>query len=211
MNWSMLGSNRRWLLAAGVAIAGIVLALGLSLGDGSAGGEHRPASAGGSSVPNTSAGRQVPISSVPRDVRGVVRRARRHRKAIGSPARHAFPGAIVPEGPGPYFSTDDISPVRNGWEISNHRRYTAVDAGGNIYHRSLGVLGIFRQNWIKVTQASDIVKVPGAGAIKITKAPLGRGAVQTWAQRRGNLQFVGKRGVRGTLHLRDDTVTIHKR
>jgi hypothetical protein len=100
--------------------------------------------------------------------------------------------------------------VVNGWQISNHRHYTTVEAGGDVPHRRLGVLGIFRQDWIHGTEKSHLVKVPGAGRVKITKAPLGRGRVQTWAQEQGSIRFVGKLGVRGTLHLKNDTVTIQR-
>lgn len=72
------------------------------------------------------------------------------------------------------------------------------------------MLGVFRQNWIKATQKADLVRVPDAGPLKILHAPLGHGSVQTWAQARGNLRFVGRRGIRGVLHLKDDTVTIQR-
>jgi hypothetical protein len=114
---------------------------------------------------------------------------------------------MVPRGPGPYFSSDDLSPVLNGWQVANHRTYTAVDAGGNPYHRKRGELGIFRQNFIHVTQTGGIVPVPHAGPLRITRAPLGRRVI-TSAQRRGVLWFVGRHGVHGKLHLPDDTVTI---
>jgi hypothetical protein len=51
------------------------------------------------------------------------------------------------------------------------------------------------------------VKVPGAGALEITKAPLGR-KVEVWAQKRGNLHFTSKNGIDGTLHLKDDSITL---
>ena len=134
-------------------------------------------------------------------------RVKRLRAGHGLAATSIRPGEIVPGGPGPFFSSDVIWPIRNGWQASDHRSYTAVDAGVDPADRSLGELGIFRQNFSKATQTQEVVDVPGAGALKITDAPLGR-SVATWAQRRGNLGFVGKRGVRGTLHLRNDKVTI---
>jgi hypothetical protein len=54
------------------------------------------------------------------------------------------------------------------------------------------------------------VKVLGAAPLRITGAPLGR-KVETGAQRSGNIRFVGARGVRGTLHLRDDSVSLNPR
>jgi hypothetical protein len=79
----------------------------------------------------------------------------------------------------------------------------------NPANHSVGELGIFRQDFVKATQTQHVVHVPGAGALRITDAPLGRD-VATWAQKRADLGFVGTRGVRGTLHLRDDTVTIER-
>ena len=139
--------------------------------------------------------------------KGTVKRLRSGR---GLPATGTRPAAIVPGGPGPFFSSDTIWPIRNGWEASDHRTYTGVDAGVNPADHSVGELGIFRQDFVKVTQSQRVVDVPGAGALKIIHAPLGA-AASTWAQRRGNLRFVGTRGVRGTLHLSDDRVTIERR
>jgi hypothetical protein len=137
------------------------------------------------------------------------RRVKRLRSGQGLAATSVRPGEIVPGGPGPFFSSDVIS-IRNGWQASDHRSYTAVEAGVNPADRSEGELGIFRQHFVKATQTQHLVKVPDAGALKITDAPLGR-PVATWAQRRGNLRFAGARGVRGTLHLRTDEVTIERR
>ena len=47
---------------------------------------------------------------------------------------------------------------------------------------------------------------PGAGALKITDAPRGLKAAR--APGRAELRFTSKNGVTGTLHLRDDTVTL---
>jgi len=111
-----------------------------------------------------------------------------------------------PEG---FISTMDLWPIRNEWVVSDPRRFTAVDAGADPTDPTMGVFGIFRQNYVWVTQKTDLVKVAGAGALQIPRAPLGQGAVQTWAQRRGNLEFTSKNGVTGTLHLTDDTVTLN--
>jgi hypothetical protein len=135
-------------------------------------------------------------------------RIKRLQGGHGFAATGVRPAEIVPGGPGPFFSSDVISPIENGWQAADRRTFTAVDAGVNPADRSMGELGIFRQNFVKATQNQDVVNVPGAGALRITHAPLGRSVV-TWAQRRGNLDFVGKRGVSGTLHLSDDKVTIH--
>ena len=128
----------------------------------------------------------------------------------GLAATGTRPGQIVPGGPGPFFSSDTIYPVVNGWQASDHRSYTGVDAGANPADRSVGELGIFRQDYSKVTQTQKVVNVPGAGAVRIVGAPTGKG-VATWAQKRGKLHFVGSRGVRGTLDLSDDKVTIERK
>ncbi len=101
----------------------------------------------------------------------------------------------------------ELWPVRNGWEVSDHRMLTAVYAGADPLHRSTGRLVIFRQDFIQVTQKSDMVNVVGTGPLKITSAPRGT-EVETSAQRRGTLTFVARDGTRGTLHLKDDTVTL---
>jgi hypothetical protein len=135
------------------------------------------------------------------------KRIKRLKAGHGLPATSIRPGRIVPGGPGPFFSSDVISPILNGWEASDHRSYTAVDAGVNPADHSMGELGVFRQSFVRARQTQDVVDVPGAGAVRITDAPLGRD-VSSWAQKRGNLRFAGTRGVRGTLHLRNDKVTI---
>ena len=133
-------------------------------------------------------------------------RVKRLRSGHGLAATSVRPGEIVPGGPGPFFSSDVIA-VTNGWQTSDHRSFTAVDAGVDPADRSVGELGIFRQDFVRAKQTQDVVDVRGAGAVRITKAPLGRSVV-TSAQRRGNLEFVGDRGVSGTLHLKNDTVSI---
>lgn len=76
---------------------------------------------------------------------------------------------------------------------------------------STGIFGIYRQDFVHVRQYGDLVRVPGAGALEITKAPLGRG-IPYWAvQKRGNIHFTSitsKKRINGALHLRDDTVTL---
>jgi hypothetical protein len=135
---------------------------------------------------------------------------RKLRSGRGLGATKIRPAEIVPGGPGPFFSSDTIYPLANGWEAGDRRTYTAVDAGGNPARPSVGELGIFRQDFVKVTQTQHVVNVPGAGTLRIVKAPLGPAAA-TSAQASGDLEFVGSRGVRGVLHLSDDSVTITRR
>ena len=49
--------------------------------------------------------------------------------------------------------------------------------------------------------------VPGAGALRITDAPLGR-EVARWAPRQAELRFTSRNGITGTLDLKDDSVTL---
>ena len=138
------------------------------------------------------------------------RKVNKLRSGHGLGATSIRPGEIVPGGQGPFFSSDTIYPLTNGWQAGDRRSYTAVDAGGDPARPSVGELGIFRQDFVKVTQTQHVVNVPGAGTLRIVKAPLGRD-VATWAQQRGDLEFVGSRGVRGVLHLSDASVTVTKR
>ena len=126
---------------------------------------------------------------------------RGHRHTGTIPAKMLGPDPQTP------FSTNVMSPVRNGWVVSDHRRFTAVYAGASGSDRSTGALAIFRQNFIQVTQKLKVVKVAGAGAVKLTRAPLGK-AVETSAQRHGNLRFTSRRGITGTLHLKTDKISL---
>ena len=127
----------------------------------------------------------------------------------GSPMHRTYPGRILSHelatnGP---VQPAELWPVSNGWQISDHRRFTAVYAGANPERRSTGRLVVFRQNFVHVTQTSNRVDVPGSGPLTITSAPQGK-AAQTEAQRDGTLEFKGANGVTGTLHLSDDSVSL---
>ena len=58
-----------------------------------------------------------------------------------------------------------------------------------------------------MTQDVTVVNVAGSGPVRITKAPSGKG-VEVAAQRSGKIEFAGTNGVRGTLDLASDTVTL---
>jgi hypothetical protein len=131
----------------------------------------------------------------------------RIRKPPGIPRTAALPGSIVRNGQ-PFVSSELIWPVLNYWGTGSHRRLTLVEAGKDAYLKGHGAFGILRQNFVWESQTEDIVSVPGSGAVKITKAPLGKRA-EGRAQGHGNLRFVGRRGVTGTLHLSDDAVTLN--
>lgn len=134
----------------------------------------------------------------------------RHRNQgpPGSTMTSTYAGRIIGHGQaesGP-VQPAELWPVTNGWRISDHRTLTAVYAGAAPDHRSTGRLVIFRQNFVKVTQTSDRVDVPGSGPLTITSAPKGR-SDQTGAQREGTLGFESANGTVGTLHLSNDSVT----
>ena len=115
--------------------------------------------------------------------------------------------AQIDRRPQGFFSSDLVRPLTDAWRAADRRRFTEVDAGAFAPDRSVGVLAIFRHQFVRVRQHVDLVKVIGSGPLRITGGPRGEGAA-TPAQRRGSLRFVGAAGVRGELHLRDDTVTL---
>jgi hypothetical protein len=144
----------------------------------------------------------------PAQARQARRQARKRPPLRGHPGAPQ-PGKIIShtqtDG---FFSTIVLWPLTNQWQTSDRRRFTAVDAGADASDHSTGLFGIYRHNYLRVKERAKTVKVPSAGTLRITKAPLGR-SVETWAQRRGNIKFKGKSGITGTLHLKDDTVTLN--
>jgi hypothetical protein len=131
-----------------------------------------------------------------------------HRAPLGGPMEAIIP-ARLRDDPEPFFSTGLIYPLSNQWVTADHRRFTAVEAGADPTDPSTGVLGILRQNYIHITQREELVRVPHAGALRLTGTPLGAKAAAT-AQRSGELGFAGENGITGTLHLEAETVTINR-
>lgn len=127
---------------------------------------------------------------------------------------HIEPAQIFPNAD-PIVSDDVMTDLTNGWTVESHRRATLIIAGlagtgPSGSHRSKGRVAILREHYYRCRQPRstlDLVDVPHAGAVTITRAPLGRKVVTT-AQRRGVFWFVGRQGVHGKLHLKDGTVTI---
>jgi hypothetical protein len=141
----------------------------------------------------------------------------RRRFFIGSrlgrpypPVRVIEPARLNDGGACDYVPPSDFSPVRNGWEVANRGRITTVCAGGaGTYNLpSLGRFLILRTSYRWGTQDLTRVDVPHSGPVKITRAPLGRDVVTT-AQRHGDLEFKGAKGVTGILHLKDDSITLN--
>jgi hypothetical protein len=98
--------------------------------------------------------------------------------------------------------------VKNAWLVGDHNRETIVQGGRSADGPPHdGLFAIYRLQLHPFINQTTPVRVPGAGAITITKAPLGRKVVR-WAQKRGNIEFTSANGITGTLHLADDTVTV---
>jgi hypothetical protein len=135
------------------------------------------------------------------------------RPAPASPGRtagHAMTRSLparIDRRPQGFISTELLSPLVNAWRTADRHGFIEVDAGALSSDRSIGVFAIFRHDFTGVDQSADLVKVLGSGPLRITAAPQG-GGVETSAQRDGRIDFVGARGVRGTLSLRDDSVSI---
>jgi len=115
--------------------------------------------------------------------------------------------ARIDRRPQGFTSTELLWPVVNAWRTADRHGFIEVDAGALSYDRSIGVFAIFRHDFTGVRQSADLVKVLGSGPLRITDAPQGE-TVETSAQRSGRIEFVGARGVRGTLTLRDDSVSL---
>lgn len=127
-------------------------------------------------------------------------------EARGSRMAGTTPAHLVanPEG---FFSTTLIYPLRSEWVAADHRQFTAVDAGADPVHPSTGVLGVFHQNYVRVTQSQRLIRVPGAGALELTAAPArpARAALDEGATA---LRFTGENGITGTLDPADATVRV---
>lgn len=112
--------------------------------------------------------------------------------------------------PEPIGGGAGMEEIVNEWNAGTHDLVTTVMAGRDFRDPSNGLLEITRERPCYPGYAKkhgDGVRVAGAGPLKITQAPLGRKVVG-WAQKRGNLQFTSKNGISGTLHLKNDTVTL---
>jgi hypothetical protein len=138
---------------------------------------------------------------------------RRFRTGRGGPPFPPFdnvePAHMFNPGGCTVAPADVFWPIRSGWLVANRGRSTIVCSGGagSEGPSTLGRFLILRTNDRWVTQDVNLVDVPKAGVLKITKAPLGRDVVTT-AQRHGDLEFKGTKGVTGTLHLKDDSITL---
>lgn len=110
-----------------------------------------------------------------------------------------------------YFSTSQLWPVINAWQVASRTRFTAVYGGGdgvNDSHSTTGRIAVFRQNYLRTSQSMKIIDVPDAGPIKITKAPVGKRRGLNTLQGEAVLRFKGKRGLSGRFFLADYSVKL---
>src|SRR4051812_8224502 len=113
------------------AAAVIVVAVGLgAVGCGGGGGTtttvatHPAAPSGGSSGGISSQEKRAATKRLQKELGVSKKKIAKLKKGRGLAATSIRPAQIVPGGPGPFFSSDTIYPVTNGWEASDHRTYT---------------------------------------------------------------------------------------
>jgi hypothetical protein len=111
--------------------------------------------------------------------------------------------------PDGFFSTSLIYPLRNEWVAADRRRFIAVDAGADPIDPTTGVLGVFRQNYLRVSQTQRVIEVPGTGPLELTGAPTGS-AKAALGDPATSLRFKSESGVTGTLDLESATVTLDR-
>ena len=126
----------------------------------------------------------------------------------GQAMEATIPGEIV-EDPHGFVSTDVLRPLENAWRAGSTESFTEVGAGALAQDPSTGALAIFRHDYIAVTQETNLVEVPDAGALTIVEAPTGEDVVES-AQEDGEIVFETEDGTRGTLDLSGDSVELEQ-
>lgn len=124
----------------------------------------------------------------------------------GEAMESTTPAEIV-DNPHGFVSTDVLNPLENAWRAGDAESFTEVGAGALAQDSKTGALAIFRHDYIAVTQETNLVEVPDAGALTITGAPTGEDEAGS-AQEDGEIAFEGETGVSGTLDLSDDSISI---
>jgi hypothetical protein len=210
-------TTRRLIMVAAVActltaVVIIVTQVGFGASSGSNSTAGPSPSASGQQGRHPGSAQQPPSSG--RDNGGNASAARgdggKHR---GNPFAVRYP-AIEPAKMTPpmggFAPATIMWPDNGGWHVGSHTLTTDIEAGGDAQHRADGLFQIIREYPLRSTspQTNDLVRVAGSGPITITKAPLGSKVVVS-AQKHGNIEFKSKRGITGTLHLDDDTVTLN--
>lgn len=132
--------------------------------------------------------------------------ANESKPAPGRALAASIPAQIDPR-PQTFVSAEVQSPVTNAWRAGSRERFTEVSAGALATDRSTGVLAIFRHDYRAATQDVNLVEVDASGPVRIVEAPLGKG-VEESAQENGEIEFAGSNGLRGSLDLSDDRVTL---
>jgi hypothetical protein len=135
-------------------------------------------------------------------------RDRAARARAGGPMSATTPAHLVAKPQG-FFSTSLIYPLANEWVAASRQRFVAVDAGTDPLNPSTGVLGIFRQNYVRVRQTERVIEVPEAGRLELTGVPAGPAKAALAGPR--SLRFEGANGISGVLDLSDATVTLDAR
>jgi len=118
-----------------------------------------------------------------------------------------IPPHILPRGTPPPLHQELIK-VKNGWLVSDGYTLVAVYAGRAGNNASRGRFAVIHQNLIFGVQYEppDLVDIPKAGALKITRGP--HGVARETSAQRGRLTFTSAHGVKGVLDLHGDRVRI---
>ncbi|MGH2963957.1 MAG: hypothetical protein ACRDMH_01065 [Solirubrobacterales bacterium] len=125
------------------------------------------------------------------------------------PQPRAFHAQMLPNGAAGdgSVSSDLLSPTTNGWQASNGHTTFWIYAGAAPYSQGrLSGRFLIVWNHESLGNSPDEVNVPGAGALRITEAPVGE--LKGSNRPRADLQFTSKKGVTGTLHLPSDTLSL---
>lgn len=123
----------------------------------------------------------------------------------GGPRVHTLPAQLL----GKHASsipTQILVPV-NAWSAADCRTETWVYAGAAGWLNGAGVFVISRSRGDSGRPQYSFIVLPDSGATRITHAPLGPKVV-IGAQRQGELEFTSKRGVTGTVSLKDDDAIL---
>ena len=121
-----------------------------------------------------------------------------------------FHGRLLPGIPDGLGATaENLWPQNNIWLMHVCHHFTAVGAGADPDSHENGRFTIYRRTPHRRRGVVKTVEVPDAGALTITKAPTGRKVV-TPGQAQDRIEFKGKSGITGALHLENDSVELNR-
>jgi hypothetical protein len=123
------------------------------------------------------------------------------------PRKSTLPAALLGRHVDPPGIHTDVLVTANAWSTGDCHTETWIYAGTAGWTNGTGVFVITRTKGEYHQLPTHYIVVPGSGATRITKAPLGPKVV-TSAQHDGQFEFTSRRGIKGTLSLADDTVTL---